>query len=481
VFDRIVDVLATTAAPVDTEADTVAIGVFDAKQIAHDVEDGALQALLDSGEAKTTFKHLAVTHAAGKRWVVIGLGDRDDFDAERARIAAAQVHGRAKELGTQVLCWELPHRLDDAQAGAFVEGTLLAAYTFRRYKPASDEPRLRTLVISDHDDRAQAVDRARIVAFAQNGARTLQDTPANDCTPAVLGEHACAVGTSHYNLAVEVHDPRELGMGAFSAVSQGSDTPPALIVMRYEPPGADGPLLGLVGKAVTHDTGGLSIKPSGSMEKMKYDMSGGAAVIEAIGAIAALKLPVRVLGVVGATENTISGHAMKPGDIFTSLNGTTIEVNNTDAEGRLVLGDCLAHAVVLGADRLVDVATLTGGIVTALGSVYAGLFGNDEAWATAVQAAGDATGEQLWRMPLHPEYAEMIEGRFAQLTNSSEARKASPITAAEFLHHFVGDVPWAHLDIAGVGWDRGKPYAAKGGSGFGVRLLVELARASAAG
>jgi leucyl aminopeptidase len=271
-------------------------------------------------------------------------------------------------------------------------------------------------------------------------------------------------------------------MGAFAAVAQGSDIPPALIVLRYESrPRPDGPVIGLVGKAVTHDTGGLSIKPAAGMERMKFDMSGGAAVLEAVGAIAALRLPVRIVAVIGATENAIGGSAMKPGDIVTALNGTTIEINNTDAEGRLVLADCLAHAVSLGAERLVDVATLTGGIVTALGGVYAGIMANDDEWAQTVMAAGAASGERLWRMPLDPEYAKAIEGRYADIVNSTEQRgRAHPIMGGEFLQRFVDGRPWAHLDIAGVAWDRGGAYAAKGGSGFGVRLLVALAEAAAA-
>jgi leucyl aminopeptidase len=216
------------------------------------------------------------------------------------------------------------------------------------------------------------------------------------------------------------------------------------------------------------------------MHRMKYDMSGGAAVLGALQAIAQLGLPVRILAVVGATENAINGSAIKPGDIVRSMQGLTIEVNNTDAEGRMVLADCLAHAVALGAERIVDLATLTGGVVTALGSTFAGLFANDEDWCAAVSAAGAASGERLWRLPLDPEYAERVKGLFADLTNSPEDRKAHPISGAEFLHRFVGDVPWAHLDIAGVGWDLGKPWAAKGGSGFGVRLLVALALATAA-
>lgn len=469
------NVSATVSAPVDTDADTIAIGVFDGKGVAHDVDDGALQALLDAGEARTRFRHLAVTHAAQKRWIVCGLGSRDDFDGERARRAAAAVAARAKELGTRVLCWELPHRLDDRQAGGFVEGTLLASYRFDRYKPVKpDAPAgLEALIVSDHEDRAAAVRRAEIVAAAQNRARELMDTPSNDCTPAFLGEAAQAIA----GVEVTVEGREALlarGMGAFAAVAQGTRVEPALITMRYDG-GGDTPWIGLVGKAVTHDTGGLSIKPAANMHRMKFDMGGGAAVLGAMQAIAALQLPVRVVAVVGATENVVGADAIRPGDIVTAADGTTIEVNNTDAEGRLVLADCLWWARQQGAERLVDLATLTGGIVTALGDVYAGVFSNDEDWYDAVHAAGERGGERLWRMPLDPAYAEQIEGRYAQIVNSTEARtKGHPIMGAEFLHRFVGEVPWAHLDIAGVAYDAGRPYAAKGGSGFGVRLLVEL-------
>jgi leucyl aminopeptidase len=250
--------------------------------------------------------------------------------------------------------------------------------------------------------------------------------------------------------------------------------------MRYQG-GASGPVLGYVGKAVTFDTGGISIKPSAKMQEMKFDMSGGAAVIESMGAIAALEVPARILAVVPSTENMPSGHAVKPGDIVRARNGITIEVNNTDAEGRLVLSDCLAWAVEQGAERIVDLATLTGAIIVALGSTYAGLFANDDAWAAEVEAAARESGELVWRLPLHAEYAEMIEGRYADIVNATEARKASSITAAEFLKRFVGDVPWAHVDIAGTAWDVERPYARKGGAGFGVRLLVDLAQRVAAG
>jgi leucyl aminopeptidase len=261
-------------------------------------------------------------------------------------------------------------------------------------------------------------------------------------------------------------------------VARGSDAEPQLITLSHDPGDVAGPALGIVGKAVTFDTGGYSIKPAARMHEMKFDMSGGAAVLEATGAIAALGLPVRAVSVIGATENMVSGHAMRPGDIVRARSGVTIEINNTDAEGRLVLADCLTHAIERGAERLVDMATLTGGIVTTFGPVHAGLMGNDDAWCDAVLAAGEATGERLWRLPLDPLYADMVKGRYADIMNAVEGRKAHSITAAEFLHRFAGDVPWAHLDIAGVSDDAGRPYAAKGASGWGVRLLLELARTS---
>src|SRR3954471_18192195 len=365
---------ATTDAPIATGADTVAIGVFEGKGIPPHLKDGPLQALVDAGEARSTFRHLALHHGEGKRWLLVGLGRREDLDPEGARVAAATVHGRARELGTGPLCWELPHHVPDEVAAALVEGTILAGYRFDRYRarPEDDPPReLDEVIVSAHHDVADAVHRGAVGADAQNFARELQDTPANDLTPTALAERAREIA----GVEVEVHGRdwmTEQGMGAMLAVAQGSDHEPALIVARYD--GGAGPLVSLVGKAVTHDTGGLSIKPAGSMHEMKFDMSGGAAVLGAVRAIAELELPVRVLAIVGATENTISGSAMKPGDIVRAMTGTTIEVNNTDAEGRLVLCDCLAYAVAQGADRIVDVATLTGGIVTALGATYAGLF-----------------------------------------------------------------------------------------------------------
>ncbi|MDX6634696.1 MAG: leucyl aminopeptidase, partial [Solirubrobacterales bacterium] len=260
---------------------------------------------------------------------------------------------------------------------------------------------------------------------------------------------------------------------------QGGSEDPRLIVLRYAG-GGSGPRLGLVGKGVTFDTGGISIKPSGGMEEMKMDMSGGAAVLEAVGAIAELELPLNVIAVIPSTENMPSGHAIKPGDIITQLNGKTVEVNNTDAEGRLILADALAYAVELGAERIVDLATLTGAVEVALGSTYAGLIANDDELATEVIAAGEETGELLWRLPLHPEYKELMKGAVADLSNLGKKRKAGTITAASFLQEFVGKTPWAHLDIAGTSWDVGRAYVGNDANGFGVRLLVAFARHLAA-
>ena len=472
------DVLAaTTDAPLQTGADTIAIGLFEGKAISHDIEGGALQALVDSGEARPGFRKLALWHGEGVRWILVGLGDRDGFDPERARVAAAVVAGRAKEIGTKRLCWELPHHLSDEHVAALVEGTVLAAYEYTAYKAGDDDGAgIESLVVSAHDDVSHASARGASAGQAANAARDLQNAPPNAMTPTALAERARAIE----GVTVEVMGREEIvaaGMGAFAAVAQGTEEEPALITIRYEGPGATGPLLGFVGKAVTFDSGGISLKPGAKMSEMKFDMSGGAAVLAATEAIAREQLPLRLLAVIGATENLPSGRAYKPGDILRASNGTTIEVINTDAEGRLVLADCLAHAVREGAERLVDVATLTGAIVSALGSTHAGVISDDDDWCAQVEAAGRASGELVWRLPLHAEYAELIKSRYADIMNAVENRKAGSITAAEFLRRFTGGVPWAHVDIAGTAWDTGRAYAAKGGSGMATRLLLELARA----
>jgi leucyl aminopeptidase len=470
---------ATTLLPADADADTVVIGVLEDEKIHHDI-DGVLNGLVAAGEAKAGHRHLAVCHAGGKRWILVGLGARAKLDGERVRVAAAAALGRAKELGARRLCWEVPHKVGTEIAAAIVEGTMLRDYRFDRFKgnPPEEPTGLEALVVSAHDDLATVVAEAEIVARAVNAARDLQNTPANEMTPTHLADAARVLGDlDGVTVEVEERDGLErLGMGSFAAVAQGGDEEPALITLRYEGPDATGPVLGLVGKGVTFDTGGISIKGANKMSDMKFDMSGGAAVLGAIEAIAELRLPVRLIAVVGATENMPSGHAMKPGDVVRAANGTTIEIINTDAEGRLVLADCLTHAVNLGAERLVDIATLTGAIITALGSTHAGLMASDDDWAQQVEAAATSTGELVWRLPLHPDYAKQLDSETADVMNVNEARKAGSIVAAEFLRRFTADVPWAHLDIAGTAWGAGRAYTPKGGSGFGVRLLVALAR-----
>jgi leucyl aminopeptidase len=471
-------VSARTGPAAETDADTRVVGVLEGEQVG----EPELQALVDSGEAKAALRKVAVTHAGGKRVILAGLGKRDELDAERARVAASVAAGRARELGARSLSWAAPS--DDGHvAGGLVEGTLLALYSFDRFKSTSgdEDAGVESLEVAADGDLAAAVEHARVVADAQNAARDLQNTPANVATPTFLAERAQELAEANEKLSVEVWDRERIvseGMGAFAAVAQGTYEEPRLIVFRYEG-GGSGPLLGYVGKAVTFDTGGISIKPSAKMHEMKFDMSGGAAVIEAIGAIAALDLPARILGVVGSTENMPSGRSVKPGDIVTALNGKTIEVNNTDAEGRLVLADALSYAVREGAERIIDLATLTGAIIVALGSTYAGLFSNDDDWYSEVEAASEATGELGWRLPLHPEYFELTKGEYADLTNAAEQRKAMSIYAAEFLRQFVDDKPWVHVDIAGTAWGLGRAYVGKGASGFGVRMLVDLAERAA--
>ena len=475
-----IEVTARQGDPADTQADTRVVGLFEGGSL----PDGPLQALVPGGEAKGSLKRVCVTHEEGpdgarRRVIIAGLGKQAEFDAERARVAAAAVASRAKELGAESLSWAVPE--PDGAATGVVQGTLLSLYEFDRFKSSTDEdddrgPGITSLELVGADE--QEAEAARVVAEAQNAARDLQNLPSNVCTPEFLSSRAREIADAHDSLSLEVlgrDQIVELGMGAFASVAQGTYAEPQLIVLRYEG-GQQGPHLGYVGKAVTFDTGGISIKPSAKMHEMKFDMSGGAAVIESVGAIATLGLPVRITAVVPATENMPSGRSVKPGDIVTAMNGKTIEVNNTDAEGRLILADALTYAIQQGAERVVNFATLTGAIIVALGHTYAGLFSNDDDWFAAVDEAASAAGEHGWRLPLHPEFAESIKGKYGDIANLGEAGSAGSIAAAEFLKHFVGDTPWVHVDIAGTAWGMKRNYVGNGASGFGVRLMVELAR-----
>jgi leucyl aminopeptidase len=420
------------------------------------------------------------------RAVVVGLGSREDFEPERARVAAALATREAASHEARAVAWAVPQDGGAATAAALVEGTILAAYRFDRYKaPAEDEPssRIESLTLLGGAELSASAESARVAAEAANRARELQDLPSNVLTPAHLARRAEEIAAGDERVSAEVLDRAEierLGMGGLIAVARGTDEEPRMIVLRYRGGDEADEVLALVGKAVTFDSGGISIKPASRMNEMKMDMSGGAAVIESVAAIAELGLPINVLAAVPATENMPSGHAVKPGDVVTQLNGKTVEVINTDAEGRLILADALSWCAQQGADRIIDLATLTGAVVVALGSTYAGLISNDDEWAEQVAAAAAETGELAWRLPLHPEYKDLTKGTITDLVNASEKRKAGPIYAGSFLEEFVDSVPWVHLDIAGTAWDVGREYVGKGATGYGVRLLVAVAGALAA-
>jgi leucyl aminopeptidase len=482
-----------TGQPLDgVDADLQVIGLAQGEEL-----DPAYRELPGAPDVRPGLhKHALLRPDSDRRLLVIGLGKREELDPERLRIAAALAVSQAGLYDATTIAWALPDPAGTAGtapvlSAGLVEGTILASFRFDRFKSRDpDDPppaRIERLVISapgEADGIADPVATARVSAEAANRARELQALPANVVTPGYLASRAREIAETYGDVDADVLGRAEIterGMGGLAAVAQGSAQEPQLISLRYSGGSSDGETIGLVGKAVTFDTGGISIKPSARMEEMKMDMSGGAAVLETVAAIAELQLPVKVVACVPSTENMPSGTATRPGDIITQLNGKTVEVNNTDAEGRLILADALTHCVrELGADRLVDIATLTGGVLIALGSTYAGLLANDDEWADQVLAAGRRAGELAWRLPLHPEYKELTRGKDADLTNSSSKRKASTIYAAEFLEEFTDDVPWAHLDIAGTAWDVDRAYVGSGPTGFGVRLLVNLLAESTA-
>jgi len=467
------------ASPTEIDAGLLVAGLYEGADLPE-----ALAGAAGAEDVKAAFEEVSLLHPMHPGTaLVVGLGKREEIGPERARVAAALAARRAAGLGAPSLAWLLPESDEDAGlAEGLVTGTILATHRFDRFKSADPDapepPPLGSLTLLAPSALAGAAAVARVCAEAQNRARELQSLPSNVATPSYLADRAREIAAGHDPVSAEVFGRdwlAEKGMGGLLAVGQGSEEEPRLIVLRYAG-GGDGPTLGLVGKGVTFDTGGISIKPSAGMHEMKMDMSGAAAVLEAVAAIAELELPVDLLAVVPATENMPSGTAVKPGDVITQYNGKTVEVNNTDAEGRLILADALAYAVEQGAERIVDLATLTGAVLIALGSTYAAVVSNDDRLAAAVEEAGEATGELVWRLPLHPEFAALMKGKVADLSNLASKRKAGTITAAAFLREFVGDTPWAHVDIAGTAWDVGRPYTGDDASGFGVRLLVELAR-----
>jgi leucyl aminopeptidase len=449
-----------------------------------------LRSVPGAGDAKGGFRKVAILHpGTPERLLVVGLGDAADLDAEKLRVIGALVAKEARRYEARRIAWEAgelgPVAIGEA-AGAVVEGLIMGAYRFDRYRAEDpDEPRgpaLEHLALSVTDGASELgapLRAARVGAEAANRARELQNLPANVVTPTYLADRARELAVEFETVTCDVlgrEQIAERGLGGLTAVAAGTEQEPQLITLRYSGRGS-GEVLGLVGKAVTFDSGGISIKPSQSMHEMKMDMSGGAAVLEAVAAIAELGLELDIVAAIPATENMPSGSATRPGDIITQLNGKTVEVNNTDAEGRLILADALTWCVrELGADRVVDLATLTGAVIVALGSTYAALISNDDDLAVAVAGAAGTTGELAWRLPLHPEYKELTKGTVADLTNAAAKRKAGTIYAGSFLEEFVDGKPWVHLDIAGTAWDTGREYVGSGPTGFGVRLLVALAR-----
>ena len=443
---------------------------------------GLLAELVESGEFSGETLETALIHrpagVAAARLLLIGVGKPDEFAPHLARRAAGAAVRLLKPKGVSRLAIVPP---DPGHVQAIVEGALLGAFETGVHKTEDPAPgEIGELIIAADGDFTAAIDAGRAIASGQNFARGLANEPANILTPTVLAERARAMAEEAGLEYEELDQARlaELGMGALLGVAQGSVEEPVMMILRYRPEKPVGDVhLGLVGKAVTFDTGGISIKPSADMDRMKYDMAGGAAVLGAMQAIAALKPSIPVTALVPSVENMPGAAAQRPGDVVKTMSGKTVEVLNTDAEGRLILADALTYAQQLGCNRLVDAATLTGAIVVALGYERAGLFGNDDDWRDQVLAAAEATGEKLWPMPLDAEYKDMLKSTVADLPNIG-SRWGGAVTAAMFLKQFGDPAPWAHLDIAGTAWlEENKPEMPKGPTGMGVRTFVELARA----
>jgi leucyl aminopeptidase len=421
---------------------------------------------------------------AAQKLLVVGAGKKEKFsDAHYRRVAGTAVrHVRAR--GGHELVWLFdPTQPNEAQAAA--EGAIVADYDSDRYRTEHNGERridrflLATSGANPGDAVHAAFERGRIIAEAQNFVRDLVNEPSNTLTPEAFARRARRMAEK-FDLAIDVLDEKkiqEMNMGALWAVGQGSDAPPRMIVVRYQPPEApDTPVIGLVGKGITFDTGGISIKPSEAMHEMKTDMAGGATMLGVMQVIAQLKPRVRVIAVVPAAENMPSGKAYRPGDVITSMSGKTIEVLNTDAEGRLALADGLTYAKQLGCTALIDAATLTGAVMIALGNITTGVFGWNQEWVNKLLASAAAAGERMWQLPLDDEYRDLYKSMIADIANTG-GRYGGAITAAMFVGEFAGDTPWVHLDIAGTRWSNDeKPYRAKGPTGAVLPTLVQLLR-----
>ena len=491
------EVHVTTAALAGIETELLVVPVCE------DREDGLLDPIDSAtagavgharvrGEFRPDSNELFITPVVDPAWkarrvALLGLGSGGDGVMDRLRTGAATLAIEARRRRIDQLAVALhAFAAGDLTGQCVAEGLILGAFEDRRYKTTSDDrtstpPLTRCqLVVADDEVTAMTASTGRgvVLGTSANLARELANLPANILTPGVFADRATRAVTKH-GIDVEVLETtvlEDLGMGLLLGVSRGSVEPPRLLVMRHTPTTAsDTPVLGLVGKGVTFDSGGLSLKTPEGMERMKQDMAGGAAVIGAMRAIGALQLSVTVIGVVPMTENMPGGKAIRPGDILTSASGLTVEVLNTDAEGRLILGDAIWYARRLGATHVVDVATLTGACVVALGKAASGLFGQPQSWVDQLRTAGARAGERVWPLPLYDEYREQLRSEMADLANVG-GRPAGACTAASFLRAFAGDVPWAHVDIAGTAWvDEGRKDQAKGATGVMTRTLVELA------
>jgi leucyl aminopeptidase len=456
--------------------------------------DSAVQSaaadLLTSGELTGKLFETNLLHKpAGlkaKRLLLISGGSAKKFSSYELRRIAGTAVRTLKSRGIRSFAFVAPSNFAAEEAvRAIVEGAHVGNFDPDYYRGDRKDQKIDAITILARGDKStleKAAAEAQTVGESQNFTRDLVNEPSNRMTPTILAERAKKM-SAEVGLKCEVYGAdkiKELKMGAFWSVAQGSDEPPALIVMKYEPAGAPAkPVLGLVGKGITFDTGGISIKPADGMEKMKYDMAGGATMIGAMRAIALLKPKIKVIGIVCATENMPSGHAQKPGDVQIAMSGKSIEIINTDAEGRLVLADGLHYAKQLGCTHLVDAATLTGAVVVALGYTNAGIFTNDDDMYERIHTANMKAGEKMWRMPVDDEYKEQIRSTIADIMNTG-GRWGGAITAAMFLKEFAEETPWIHLDIAGTAWmEEQKPWIAKGPSGIALRSLIEFVKSFA--
>ena len=458
---------------------------------------GGISQLIRDGEVTGKEGEVAIIHTLGKipaaRVAVVGLGKSSEFDAEAVRRVSGETARRLRKIGVRRFA-TIAHGagiggMDTREsAQAITEGTILGLYEFDKYKsPEDDGKSIESVDIVDHSASKlpalrDGVDRGALVADAVTFCRDMVNEPANRMTPTRMAERALRAARDA-GLRLEVLDRSEmedLGMGALLGVAQGSKEPPKMIVLKYEGD-PDDPANGLaiVGKGITFDSGGISLKPSERMGEMKSDMSGGAAVIAAMKVIGQTKPKINVAGIVAATENMPGGGAQRPGDIVRTMNGKTIEIDNTDAEGRLVLADAVSYAYSMGYRRIVDVATLTGAMTIALGNVCSGMFGNDQALIDLLKASGESTGERLWQLPTYEEYKKQYRSDVADIKNVG-GRPAGAITGALIIGEFVGDAAWTHIDIAGTAFsNKTDGYVAKGGTGVMVRTLAKLAEFAA--